>query len=134
MGGPAADLGLSQPEYLGILRPVQGTVVNGPALQVIEAVVPNVVVDSGSLDSLWVRDGGWPGVCVVETPLEKCLLARDSDSPVRRAVVQVAVEPGESAVMVGASVPWYIGLPDESLERAAIQSQVVGELLSLIHI
>ena len=89
--------------------------------------MPEVVVSSGQTERLWVRDAGWSGVRVVEAPLDKCLLSQETDSPVRRAVVQLAVEPGETISLSGSSVPWYLGGADEALEYAALQSRIAGE-------
>ena len=93
--------------------------IEGPTFETVEAVLPEAVLQSGQADGLWIRDAGWPGVRVVESPLDLGLLPGESHSPVRRVVVQVAVEPGGTLTMSGSNVPWYLGHPDEDLVRQA---------------
>ena len=76
-------------EHFGVLRPTHPSVVEGPEFQCLEALIPEAVVESGDTERLWIRDARWPGVRVVEMPLSRCLLAKDGESPVRKAVVQV---------------------------------------------
>ena len=47
----------------------------------VECVIPESVLRSGLVENLWLRDANWPGVRVIEMPLEKCLLVRDPKIP-----------------------------------------------------
>ena len=86
------------------LRVVDPCVLHGPCVENVRAVY------MGAEQPLWVIDAGWPGVKVVERPV----VAGEQ-------MVQVAVEPAQTAVITQASFPWDVAAPNpEQLARGAL--------------
>ena len=85
----------------------------GPCVEVVDVYC----LDDGARRPRWVCDDAWPGVKVVEGPVN-----------VGPGKVVVAIEPGVRAVITGTRVPWQVReVTPEVAARAAISAQLTQE-------
>ena len=95
------------------LRPREPRVLEVPCVEVVDVYC----LDDGVRRPRWVCDDAWPGVKVVEGPVN-----------VGPGKVVVAIEPGVRAVITGTRVPWQVReVPPEVAARAAISAQLTQE-------
>ena len=89
----------------GLLRPRFTHSLEGPGIFAVEAVIPQQRLDTQAVDDLWVRDAGWTGVRVDETPLSRCLQPQVYGAPMRAVLVQVAIDPHTEIHFSGVEAP-----------------------------
>ena len=89
--------------------------VEGPAVLSVPARRAGAV---GVMD--WVLDDGWPGVRVVEGPVDPRVPGGNEGE------VIVTVDPGARAVLGPGYVPWRIGVPSGELVSRARESCETG--------